>query len=68
MLTLTIRTAPRCSFTAFSSAGPSWRQGPHQGAQKSTTTGWSNEASTTSAMKVAVLVFFTRSAAAGQLR
>jgi hypothetical protein len=31
--------------------GPSVRHGPHQGAQKSTMTGWVMEASTTSAMK-----------------
>ena len=33
--------------TAASRAGPSWRQGPHHSAQKSTTTGTSRERSTT---------------------
>src|ERR1700739_90981 len=53
MFTLTRRTAPLASVTAFSSAGPSCLQGPHQGAQKSTMTGTSREASRTSAAKVA---------------
>ena len=39
MSILTSRTAPLASFTAFSSAGPSVLQGPHQVAQKSTITG-----------------------------
>ena len=43
----------RASATAASSAGPSWRQGPHHSAQKSTTTGSSRERSTTSSMKFA---------------
>ena len=38
-----------------SSAGPSWRQGPHHSAQKSTTTGTSWERSRTSFSKVAWL-------------
>src|ERR1700761_4952795 len=50
---LTSLTAPLAASTAFSSAGPSCLQGPHQVAQKSTITGWSREASITSAMKVA---------------
>ena len=50
---LTSRTLPLASVTAFSSAGVSVLQGPHQGAQKSTITGTSTEASITSAMKVA---------------
>jgi hypothetical protein len=54
MSTLTSRTAPRASRTAFSIAGPSCLQGPHQGAQKSTMTGTSCEASITSAMKFCV--------------
>src|SRR5438045_9698499 len=45
MLIFTMRTAPRASFTAFSSAGPSVLHGPHQGAQKSTMTGVSIDAS-----------------------
>src|ERR1700733_245851 len=52
MLTLTRRTAPLASLTTFSSAGPSCLQGPHQGAQKSTITGTSRDASSTSAAKV----------------
>ena len=50
---LTSRTLPLASVTAFSSAGPSVLHGPHHGAQKSTITGTSREASITSAMKVA---------------
>ena len=45
-------TLPSRFSAAFSSAGPSWRHGPHQGAQKSTTTGSSLERSSTSAAKV----------------
>src|ERR1700758_705339 len=52
MLILTRRTAPFASFTTFSSAGPSCLHGPHQGAQKSTTTGTWREASRTSAVNV----------------
>src|SRR5690606_32148413 len=37
----------------FSSAGPSWRHGPHHVAQKSTITGVEREASITSAAKLA---------------
>src|SRR5258706_992455 len=55
MLTLTNFTAPLASATAFSSAGPSCLQGPHQGAQKSTMTGTWREASSTSAAKVSRL-------------
>src|SRR4029453_3033741 len=46
-------TAPLAAPTAFSSAGPSWRQGPHQVAQKSTITGVVRLASITSATKLA---------------
>ena len=53
ILTLTSRTAPLASLTAFSSPGPSVLHGPHQGAQKSTITGTSRLASSTSAAKVA---------------
>src|SRR5579864_8787274 len=53
ILTLTSLTAPLASATAFSSEGPSVLQGPHQGAQKSTITGTSRLASSTSAAKVA---------------
>src|SRR5829696_4478653 len=64
MLSLTMRTAPLAARTIFSSTGPSCLQGPHQGAQKSTMTGWSNEASTTSAMKLAVVTSLTTAAPA----
>src|SRR5204862_6867309 len=63
MLSLTMRTAPLAAFTTFSRIGPSCLQGPHHGAQKSTMTGWSNEASTTSAIKLAVLTSATGAAA-----
>ena len=43
------RPCPSRLVTAFSRIGVSWRQGPHQAAQKSTTTGSSRERSTTSA-------------------
>ena len=49
-----MRTVPLEARTTFSRICPNCLQGPHQGAQKSTITGCSNEASTTSAMKVAV--------------
>ena len=65
-LILTSRTAPRASRTSFSSAGPSCLHGPHQGAQKSTMTGTSIEASSTSASKVAVLESFIRSPVFGR--
>src|ERR1700679_430806 len=54
MFTLTSFTAPFASFTTFSSAGPSCLHGPHHGAQKSTMTGTSREASSTSAAKVSM--------------
>src|SRR5205814_3056070 len=59
ILTLTIRTAPLVARTVFSRIGPSCLHGPHQGAQKSTITGASNDPSTTSVMKVAVVTSFT---------
>src|SRR5437763_11452307 len=65
MLSLTMRTAPLAPRTTFSRTGPNCLHGPHHGAQKSTMTGCSNEASTTSAMKVAVLTSLTGAAAAG---
>ena len=55
MFTLTIFTAPSAAFTAASSWGPRVLQGPHQGAQKSTITGTSRLATSTSAAKVARL-------------
>ena len=51
--TLASSTLPARLSTAASSAGPSWRQGPHHSAQKSTTTGSSRERSTTSVMNSA---------------
>ena len=62
MLSLTMRTAPLAARTTFSRIGPSCLQGPHHGAQKSTMTGCSNEASTTSAMKLAVVTSLTGAA------
>src|SRR5215208_3142407 len=53
--TLASATLPARPVTAFSRIGVSWRQGPHQAAQKSTTTGSSRERSTTSAWKVSSL-------------
>jgi len=47
--------------TAFSSAGPRVRQGPHQVAQKSTITGWVFDASITSFMKEASVPSLIRS-------
>ena len=52
--TLASATLPSRLVTAFSSTGVSWRQGPHQSAQKSTTTGSSRERSTTSRWKVCI--------------
>src|SRR5262245_1777633 len=62
IFSLTSLTAPLAARTAFSRIGVSWRQGPHQGAQKSTSTGTSREASTTSPMKSLVVVFLMSSA------
>ena len=64
MLSLTSLTAPFAARTAFSRIGVSCRQGPHHGAQKSTSTGTSREASITSRMKSLVVVFLMRSASA----
>src|SRR5262245_6048068 len=64
MLSLTSLTTPLAARTAFSRTGVNCRQGPHQGAQKSTRTGTSREASTTSRMKSLVVVFLMRSASA----
>src|SRR5215475_3279363 len=65
MLTFTRRTLPLCARTTFSRMGVSCLQGPHQGAQKSTSTGRCREASSTSLVKVATVAFLTRSPAAG---
>src|SRR5882724_8346838 len=70
MFILTRRTAPRAARTTFSMIGLKVRQGPHQGAQKSTNTGCLRDASRTSLAKVWVVVSMTRSspgAAAGCL-
>src|SRR5215207_7700851 len=53
VLTVTSLTAPSRSATAASRIGVSWRHGPHHGAQKSTTTGVSRDASTTCSLKSA---------------
>ena len=58
---LTSFTAPLAASTAFSSAGPSVLQGPHQVAQKSTITGVSCEASMTSLAKPASVPSLIRS-------
>src|SRR4029453_1865231 len=55
ILILTSLTLPFCARTAFSSNGVSCLHGPHQGAQKSTSTGTVREASITSLAKVAVV-------------
>ncbi len=55
VLTLTTLILPAFSSASCSSTGPSARQGPHHGAQKSTSTSWEAEALTTSAGKVAVV-------------
>src|SRR5438445_12168958 len=68
ILSLTILTAPLVARTVFSRIGPSCLQGPHQGAQKSTMIGASNEPSTTSAMKFAVVTSFTGAAAAPPIK
>jgi hypothetical protein len=48
---LTSLKRPAYSASSFSSIGPITLQGPHQGAQKSTSTGWVMEAAMTSASK-----------------
>src|SRR5215831_3889895 len=55
MLIFTSFTLPFKARTTFSSTGVSCLQGPHQGAQKSTSTGTAREASITSLTKPAVL-------------
>ena len=52
MSILTSFTRPPAALTTFSSVGVRVLQGPHQVAQKSTSTGMVREASMTSAMKV----------------
>src|ERR1700677_4790485 len=52
MLTLTSSTSPAVSSTTFSRIGPSVKQGPHQGAQRATTTGTSADRYITSSPNV----------------
>ena len=59
-LTFTSLTRPPNDSATLSRVGPSARHGPHQGAQKSTTTGTVFEASTTSRSKVAVVTSMAR--------
>ena len=56
---LTSFTAPPAAATTFSSAGCNCLQGPHQGAQKSTSTGNLRDSWMTSAAKLAVVTSFT---------
>ena len=63
MFILTSRTAPLAAVTAFSMIGDSVLQGPHHGAQKSTSTGWRRDSSRTSLAKAWVVVSLMRSAA-----
>src|SRR6476659_11123428 len=56
-------TLPLAAFTVFSRTGVSCLQGPHQGAQKSTNTGWCLDSSITSFKKPCVVVSLTTSAA-----
>ena len=48
--------APPYSVSSFSRMGPIALQGPHQGAQKSTSTGWVMEAATTSCSKFSMVM------------
>ena len=59
MFILTSVTLPLASATAFSSTGASCLHGPHQGAQKSTSTGCLSDAFNTSALKLAVVTSLT---------
>src|SRR6478609_1645273 len=63
MFILASLTLPLAAFTAFSRTGVSCLQGPHHGAQKSTSTGWCLDSSITSFMKACVVVSLTTSAA-----
>src|SRR6185312_10740149 len=67
MLILTSRILPAFSATTFSMVGESVRHGPHQGAQKSTSTGASSEASITSALKARSVESLTRTAGGAAL-
>src|SRR5918994_4680047 len=61
MFILTSFTLPPAALTAFSSTGVSCLHGPHQGAQKSTSTGCFIDSVITSWRKVAVVVSLMRS-------
>src|SRR5690242_10529991 len=65
MFILTSFTLPPAARTAFSRIGVSCLQGPHQGAQKSTSTGCCMDSARTSWRKFAVVVSFTRSSEEG---
>ncbi len=65
MFILTSFTRPAASLTTFSMMGVSCLQGPHQGAQKSTSTGCWRDASSTSRVKAAVVVSLIRSSGIG---
>src|SRR3974390_229357 len=64
MFILASLTLPLADFTAFSRIGVSCLQGPHQGAQKSTSTGCFLDASMTSLTKPCVVVSLTTLSAA----
>src|SRR5579862_4504094 len=59
MFILTSFTLPLTALTVFSNTGVSCLHGPHQGAQKSTRTGWRFDSSMTSLTKVCVVVSLT---------
>ena len=63
MFILTSFTLPPAPLTTFSMTGVSCLQGPHQGAQKSTSTGWRADSAITSTRKAAVVVSLMRSEA-----
>src|ERR1700733_11041098 len=60
MFILTSLTLPLAAFTAFSRIGVNCLQGPHHGAQKSTSTGWRRDSSITSLRKFWVVTSLTR--------
>src|SRR6185295_16815269 len=60
MFILTSLTLPLAFLTTFSRIGVSCLQGPHQGAQKSISTGWRFDSSMTSFMKPWVVVSLMR--------
>ena len=67
MFILASLTLPLAAFTAFSRIGVSCLQGPHQGAQKSTSTGWCLDSSITSLTKPCVVVSLTTLSAAAAI-